>query len=92
MSIEITPPLTCGACQALVDERQAWHRFPAHAPECSGDYLVVLQPMPHEPVYIDIARWDGADRSWSLIVDLFGVDACPPLAYRHLPPLPEWTQ
>lgn len=48
--------------------------------------------MPHEPVYIDIARWDGADRSWSLIVDLFGVDACPPLAYRHLPPLPEWTQ
>lgn len=89
--ITITPPLTCGACQALVDERQAWHRGWQHTPDASGDYLILLQ-LPDTTAYTDIGRWDGAGRSWSLIGDLFGLDECVPLAWRHLPPLPEWVE
>ena len=89
--IHIAPPLTCGACGALVDERQAWHRGPHHAPDCGGDYLILLQ-LPDTTVYIDIGRWDSAQKTWSLFGDLFGTDDCVPLAWRHLPPLPEWVQ
>lgn len=89
--IDILPPLTCGACGALVDDRQAWHRWPHHTPDASGDYLVALQ-LPDTTVYTDIARWDGAERTWSLLGDLYGVDECVPLAWRHRPALPEWLQ
>ncbi len=87
--LHIPPPLTCGACGALVDERQAWHRWPHRMPDCGGDYLI-LMALPDTTVYIDIARWDSADQTWSLFGDLFGLDECVPLAWRHLPPLPEW--
>ena len=87
--IHIPPPLTCGACGALVDERQAWHRWPHRMPDCGGDYLVML-PLPDTTVYVEIAIFDGLQQVWSIPGDPFADDGCVPLAWRPLPPLPEW--
>ena len=93
--INIPPPLTCGACGALVDERQAWHRWPHRMPDASGDYIVLLQA-PDTRAYQEIAQWRSEDAGWRL--DEGGFTRCHgagdpwPLAWRHLPPLPEWTQ
>lgn len=87
--IHIPPPLTCGACGALVDERQAWHRWPHRVPDCGGDYLVLL-PLPDTTVYLEIAGFDTAQQTWSIPGELFADDGCVPLAWRHLSPLPEW--
>lgn len=88
--IDIPPPLTCGACGALVDERQAWHRWPHHMPPAGGEYIVVLQT-PDTRVHQEFALWEPDDGAWLLLED--GVDCDPwPIAWRHLPPLPEWVQ
>lgn len=86
-SIHIPPPLTCGACGALVDERQAWHRWPRRMPDASGEYIVLLQA-PDTRVYQDFADWKSEDAGWRLD----GEGDVWPLAWRHKPPLPEWMQ
>ena len=86
--ITIPPPLTCGACGALVDEGQAWHRWPHHVPPADGEYLVLVQ-LPDTRIYQDFAQWQDEHFTWRLTDD--GHSAWP-LAWRHVPPLPEWVQ
>lgn len=87
--IDIPPPLTCGACGALVDERQAWHRWPQDEPAAAGGYLVLLA-LPDGRVYAEFAEWQPSDVNWWVDSGApTGSDAWP-LAWRHLPPLPEW--
>ena len=89
--IDIPPPLTCGACGALVDERQAWHPWPSQQPQADGGYLLALQDA-DTTVYVDIATWEAAAQRWNLYGDPFGVQDAWPIAWRPLPPLPEWVQ
>ena len=90
--IEIPPPLTCGGCGALVDERQAWHSWPDSPPDGPGGYLILLQEQ-DTTVHVDIAQYQPRDaHPWSLYGDLFGAHDTHPIAWRHLPPLPEWVQ
>lgn len=91
-TIHIPPPLSCGACGALVDERQAWRRWPQHTPEAGGEYLVLLQA-PDTMVYQGIATWKSADATWRQKDEWFvyGEIDVWPIAWRHLPPLPEWV-
>lgn len=86
-AIDIPPPLTCGACGALVDERQAWQRWPQDVPGARGTYLVLLA-LPDGQAYHEFADWRPAEAGWRIDSGLGG-DAWP-LAWRHLPPLPEW--
>ena len=89
--IDIPPPLTCGICAALVDEGQAWHRWPDHAPAAPGEYIILLQA--HDTrVYQEFALWEGAETGWQLSVDLMALEDPWPIAWRHVPPLPEWVQ
>ena len=88
--IDIPPPLTCGACGALVDERQAWHRWPHHVPPADGDYLVMMQA-PDTMVYQSLAYWRREYFVWRLYSDWNAADPWP-IAWRHVPPLPEWVQ
>ena len=75
------------------DERQAWQRWPDQKPTAAGDYLVLLQA-PDTLLYIDIGVWDSgpAGSAWLLNSDPYGLSDAWPLAWRPLPPLPEWTQ
>lgn len=84
--IDIPPPLICGACGALVDERQAWRAWPHHKPAAAGEYLVLMMA-PNTAVYRDIGRWEAA--TWTMD-DPYGYSDAWPIAWRHLPPLPEW--
>ncbi len=86
---EVPPPLTCGACGALVDECQAWRPWPQRVPDAGGDFMILL-PLLGVEVCLYIARWDPARARWTFHDDMFGVEECEPLAWRHLPPLPEW--
>ncbi len=90
--IEPPPPLTCGACGALVDERQAWHPWPSQQPQASGEFLLALQDADTTTVYLEAATWEAAANRWTLYGDPFGVQDAWPIAWRHLPPLPEWVQ
>ena len=74
------------------DERQAWRRWPDQKPTAAGDYLVLLQA-PDTLLYIDIGVWDSgpAGSAWLLNSDPYGLSDAWPLAWRPLPPLPEWA-
>ena len=98
-AIDIPPPLTCGACGALVDERQASHRWPQDVPAADGDYLVLVQEEGGRYRYA-CAHWFAgragmaepgyrAFTGW-LLPGPHGAKDITPLAWRHLPPLPEW--
>ena len=88
--IDIPPPLTCGACGALVDESQAWHLWPDHVPAAPGEYILLLQA-PDIRVYEEFALWEPQFGAWQLRGDGHTCDPWP-IAWRHVPPLPEWVQ
>lgn len=82
------------ACSAAKgDERNAWHPWPDQKPTAAGDYLVLLQA-PDTLLYIDIGVWEsGIDGSaWLLNSDPNDLLDAWPIAWRPLPPLPEWAQ
>lgn len=89
--IEITPPLTCGACGGLVDESQAWHRWPHHTPAAPGEYIVLLQA-PDTRVYQEFALWEGPETGWQLAGDIMALEDPWPMAWRHVPAPPEWVR
>ena len=84
------PQTTCLACGAPLDERQAWHRWPHHMPPAGGEYVVLLQ-LPDTRVILDFAQWEPGIGAWQPRDDRDTSDPWP-IAWRPLPPLPEWVQ
>ena len=78
------------ACAAAkVDERHAWHPWPDQQPSANGYYLVLVQPLKELP-YIEVRAWE--DGGWWMNSNPYGRSGARPLAWRPMPPLPEWAQ
>ena len=96
--VDTSPALTCAACGARVDESQSWQRWPDRKPWAPGHYLVLMSLSTVEHPFCgpagvqSIGFWQPTSQCWLVPSDVNGIHDARPLAWRPLPPLPEWAQ